>query len=874
MSKQESLTNLLQSGSWNQATLRAQSHPHECTSSHSPSYGLAIRGGRPTPALALACRLAAPLSCTRAILQACPQAVRSGGGLARGTPLHEAISNPRVSLDVISLLIETDEALEVKQALKDIRAAQIRDVDGQIPLHLLVRRYFCFHPQDEKQKMIETLKLLISSCPQACGMPDRRDFEETPLVLALKANMYAHYDTALLAAYKKKSAQNFESDNEYDCDEQECEPLSLIALLEEKIHIIINLMLRIYPASASNAAPNLKFTPLHSAVYHGRCKEIIRNLLLAGQSSTLCANEGRLETPLHFAAMRGESEAVIAALVNTHSNDNDNSCLSRSRNQREISTCLGRKAVNMLDHRGLTPLHWLWIRLLKEYDSISSLISDKKVKCKEKIKLQHYNQSINDQLKLKLQFHLIKMINQESNPQYNSHLMNSLADSQVFDKTYFYAMKKLDTPLDFRQMRHLPTEYDLIDPACAKATLFILERIFSKSAMNVQTGEYPSKQSLIKDLHSYEKVEIMIILFWMKVECMLKAAAQDELINNNANVTQSFDRPFFLVHAAASLKCCPPSLLFISLSLRPEQLSMTDHLGNLPLHYAASRPTHCWEISSSNQNSFQNQNSHFTSSENPNSLHSTSEGFLEDDTSVDNDSGQCPYFTTFEFGESLIMEESSLPLVLSHSCPKASRTYNHKFQLPLHIAINNIINGYASFSTSPPPPSSPMHHYYQKQSCRPLAYLEPLIKSFPEALQRRDGVTKLYPFMQAAATATDAMTKKKQSYDSSSSSTSTLYSSSTQRQQKVHMDELESKFTLFSLNITFGLLRENPILVHLDKKSYSEQTNINERQNSNDQNREYSMTTNITDSSNKKNAIDGGGNRGFEIRETKRIRMN
>ena len=220
---QESVTSLLQSGSWELASLRAQSHPHECDPN-----GLSQISK--TPALALACRLAAPLSCIRSILQACPSIVRSGGGLARGTPLHEAISNSRVTLDVISLLIQTDEELDSSHTdspsstspissklppssssifqnnnpqlspSKTERAALTQDVDGQIPLHLLVRRYFYFHPQDETRQMIELLSQLISSCPKACAMPDKRDFEESPLVLALKANMYAHYDTAVAAA--------------------------------------------------------------------------------------------------------------------------------------------------------------------------------------------------------------------------------------------------------------------------------------------------------------------------------------------------------------------------------------------------------------------------------------------------------------------------------------------------------------------------------------------------------------------------------------------------------------------------------------------------------------------------------------------------
>ena len=61
-----------------------------------------------------------------------------------------------------------------------------------------------------------------------------------------------------------------------------------------------------------------------------------------------------------------------------------------------------------------------------------------------------------------------------------------------------------------------------------------------------------------------------------------------------------------------------------------------------------------------------------------------------------------------------------------------------------------------------------------------LELLHKLVNMYPEALQRRDGVTRLYPFQQATAVATEHET------------------------QSQHVqDEL-------SLTITYQLLRENP----------------------------------------------------------------
>jgi len=794
--RQESVSSLLQSGSWDQATLRAQSHPHECEPLFTPSNTRRAA----TPALALACRVAAPLPCIEEIIKACPKAVRAGGGLARGTPLHEAISNSRVNLNVIKFLIRIDENLSTSdtacdnnstlcQSRKNERAALAQDVDGQTPLHLLVRRYFCFHPQDIKEEMIQTLQELISSCPEACAIPDRRDFEETPLVLALKANMYAHYDTAVAAASATYSDTSMSlslpasNTRNRTRSTDGGESFFLISLLEERIHTITDLMLTINPTSAANSAPNLDYTPLHSAVYHGRCQETIYKLLQGHEISTTYTNKEYLETPLHFAAMRGESEQVISALVNPTSRDDPNTQVDR----------ISWKAVEMNDKNGMTPLHWLWMRLLKEADTICSYDTN------EESSSQIQPQSVD-------LLHLL--------PRLASGSVSEL-NTSTFNKTYYQVMKELDPPLDYRHMRALPNNYATIDSACTKAVTNILKRLVYKFHSTSVNSSTESNEILLGDLGEYDKTEAMVLLFWKKVEHLLEAAACNRFKSQNGRTK------FNLVHTAAASHCCPPSILYTALSLQPTQLSILDGYGNLPLHYAAMRQTHCLQLSSSRYLTFM-QNQYRDS--NPYRDLPSLNTVMEENEDYEN--ANVSSLVIIKNGISTLAQESSLPLVLAHGPPKAARTYNGECRLPLHLAIDNIIYSCASIileDASSSPTLSALGYYWQRQSMQPLSFLRPLLKAHPDALERRDGRTKLYPFMQASAKATSILANKSitraraSSYASSSSQAQPpLYSlCMSESKDKTRIEQMESQFSLFSLNVTFRLLRECPILVNL-----------------------------------------------------------
>ena len=172
----DSIHSLLESRRWKDVEQMARTSPsrvREC-------------GGDPMP-LALACRLGAPYECVKAILDAAPEHVRYTED-ARGTPLHEAIVCENCGVRVIQELLTADE----KQGA-GTRATLLQDVDGFTPLHLLIRRRFKSHilQSGEDTSLMRILELLVASCPDAVVIPDRGEYEEPPIVYAVKANIYA-----------------------------------------------------------------------------------------------------------------------------------------------------------------------------------------------------------------------------------------------------------------------------------------------------------------------------------------------------------------------------------------------------------------------------------------------------------------------------------------------------------------------------------------------------------------------------------------------------------------------------------------------------------------------------------------------------------
>lgn len=310
----EELYSLVHSRNWARAVAKVKENPllvSCCT--------------REPSMLALSCRWGAPYECVKEILDAAPSRLRHLVD-SRGTPLHEAIVCDEIGPKVIGYLLEVDETLGTDP--NSLRATMIQDVDGYTPLHLLIRRRFQSHVladtnENETSHFIEILELLVRSCSEAIIIPDRGEYEEPPIVMAIKANVYA----PMLQPEETTTTR-----------------------IERHIYDMVNCMLQHCPKAASRVFNGYRgqYTALHSAVFHGRCPDTIELLLEAeknspsnkSQKACLLGNT-QGELPLHFCAMRGESPRTVALLAKA-----------------------APEAISKRDAVGLTPFHWLWVRFI------------------------------------------------------------------------------------------------------------------------------------------------------------------------------------------------------------------------------------------------------------------------------------------------------------------------------------------------------------------------------------------------------------------------------------------------------------------------------------------------------------------------------
>mmetsp|Transcript_26974 Transcript_26974/g.41818 ORF Transcript_26974/g.41818 Transcript_26974/m.41818 type:complete len:657 (-) Transcript_26974:98-2068(-) len=248
-------------------------------------------------AMSYACRYDAPLSTVKSICNACNQSNNSNGSdltgtsKSSGTILHEAVA--RAKLDVLEYLLDICSADHLV----------VQDVDGQVCLHILVRRIFN-SPESHHPKLLELMEKIIKKNPRCTIIADRNLYEENPLVLALKTNLY--------------------------CDLANCENLCLQ---------MTSLILRYYAKSASSVSPS-GYTPLHSATYHGRSLEVMQEIISHYKGGCLVRNSHG-EVPLHFLCMRFDDTAKYSAILD---------------NMPASARCK--------DANGLTPLHWTFIRYL------------------------------------------------------------------------------------------------------------------------------------------------------------------------------------------------------------------------------------------------------------------------------------------------------------------------------------------------------------------------------------------------------------------------------------------------------------------------------------------------------------------------------
>lgn len=189
---------------------------------------------------------------------------------------------------------------------------------------------------------------------------------------------------------------------------------------------------------------------------------------------------------------------------------------------------------------------------------------------------------------------------------------------------------------------------------------------------------------------------VLLETLWQRMTLMVVAAAVDGC----RDPVYKRGEPWSMVHAASCVSC---PLAMVRMALRKEGFAQTRvrdlRARRLPIHYAAARP-------------------HYRAT--------VPVGVLSQDTQ-------------------LIDEESPVVDLLRHF-PQGARVVDGRYQLPLHIAID------ASKQTTTTSTSSSLatlkhnnhHQFYER-------VIDKLVRAYPEALERRDGISLLYPYLQAAA---------------------------------------------------------------------------------------------------------------------------
>eukprot|EP00934_Nitzschia_sp_Nitz4_P001697 Nitzschia sp. Nitz4//scaffold15_size197535//17616//19436//NITZ4_001552-RA/size197535-processed-gene-0.3-mRNA-1//1//CDS//3329537637//1697//frame0 len=178
-----------------------------------------------------------------------------------------------------------------------------------------------------------------------------------------------------------------------------------------------------------------------------------------------------------------------------------------------------------------------------------------------------------------------------------------------------------------------------------------------------------------------------------RISVLLPAIASTMTASEHVSMEEDTDVSLPLVHAAACVPC-PLAMLRLACDTLPEQLWTRDQPnGRLPIHHAAARGG---------------------------------------------------YKAMYPIGVSChlhnLEEVPPLKMLLS-ICPGSSRVTDDRMQLPLHIAIDHVKRN---------EPSSNDESTSTSKQQRSYEGIAALLQVYPNALHRRDGVTMLYPFQQAA----------------------------------------------------------------------------------------------------------------------------
>ena len=370
---------------------------------------------------------------------------------------------------------------------------------------------------------------------------DRGEYEEPPIVYALKANIYA---------------PSLGSED------------ATLSRVEAQIYDMVACMLRYCPAAASRVFTGYRgrYTALHSAVFHGRFTTTIDLLLRterygevssaaadqlgnndSSQAALLANTQG--EMPLHFSAMRGERSRTVALIAQA-----------------------SPEAICARDASGLTPFHWLWIRFVC---NMLALDRDGRGEAST-MELSTAATSAD------------RNSGSGSAPtslaQVSPYATFSSLEQGDFDRD-LQLIKRMDPPVDFLRMRHIPTE--VLGPRdCfrwAEQSVEVLKQVRERYQEQQTASTNEENQATI-----WTRREVVSSLFWTKAVALLEAVQpilQDGPQGDNT-----------LVHTAFCTPSCTPAVVSVVAALYPQELSQPDAKGRWPVHYAAQRPWHIWDF--------------------------------------------------------------------------------------------------------------------------------------------------------------------------------------------------------------------------------------------------------------------------------------
>jgi hypothetical protein len=214
------------------------------------------------------------------------------------------------------------------------------------------------------------------------------------------------------------------------------------------------------------------------------------------------------------------------------------------------------EAVLKRDSSGLTPFHWLWVRFV----STMLALSDNNHR--------RGNEDTN-----------IFILPAKTPVPYETNRYNEFTTIEQGDfETDLALIKRLDPPVDFLRMRHIPVEVQAKRDCVqwANASIQALRNIRERHLIAIQGEE-----------QVWTRQEAVIGLFWTKAVALLEAA---QCAGENMPVGNSL-----LLHTAFASPCCLPPVAYLIAKLFPEELSRLDERGCLPIHYAASRAWHAWD---------------------------------------------------------------------------------------------------------------------------------------------------------------------------------------------------------------------------------------------------------------------------------------